>query len=67
VFLGACLPGCLTFVLIVAKLVGVLDVSWWVVTAPLWGLVEVALLCGATRLLLLTPWRRPGHREWSQR
>ena len=64
-FLGACSPGCLTIVLIVAKLVGVLDVSWWVVTAPLWGPVELVLLWGATRFVL-APWRRPSHRGWPQ-
>lgn len=36
--------GLLTIVFIVLKLIGVIDWSWWWVTAPAWGSVAVILI-----------------------
>jgi hypothetical protein len=41
----------LFFVLLVAKLWDQIDLSWWWVTAPLWG--PFALVCGGYALLAL--------------
>ena len=38
------LPGILFVVFLVLKLVGIIDWSWWWVTAPLWGSFALALI-----------------------
>lgn len=42
----------LFLIFLVLKLVGVIDWSWWWVTAPLWGTVgSLLLLVGATHMI----------------
>ena len=45
--IGGGFLGLLAIVLITLKLLGKIDLSWWLVTAPLWGgvAVVVATLC----------------------
>lgn len=44
VYAGTPLPGLLFVVLLVLKLTGFIDWSWWWVTAPLWVLLAAVLI-----------------------
>lgn len=39
-------PGILFIVFLVLKLTHVIDWSWWWVTAPLWGVIALAIILG---------------------
>jgi len=50
---GIGFSGALFIVFLVLKLTGVIDWSWWWVTAPLWGPLAAALLFGVVGTVIL--------------
>lgn len=61
---GIGLPGLVFVVFLVLKLTSVIDWSWWWVTAPLWGMIPIAILAFICQAIILLIAKRKAEKRF---